>query len=402
MNAKALSCLMCSLLASGALAETPDGRAAGTVPAVVAMPEVPPLSTPLPGGSDRDDELRDQVIADDLIIQGSGCFGFDCVNNESFGADTIRLKENNLRIKFDDTSATGGFPSNDWQLTANDQASGGANKFSIEDITGAKVPFTVMAGAPTNSIFVNATGQVGFKTATPVLDVHVTNGNTPGARLEQNGSSGFTPQTWDVAGNEANFFIRDVTGGSRLPFRILPGSPSSSIFVRNEGVAILGTTASAKLHVHDDTAAGTPVPSFRVTNGNYTGDGNVRFEVDSDGNVTARGAITQLSSRLSKENLTAVDGRSVLERLAGMPIQTWNYIGQQVTEQHLGPVAEDFHAAFGLGDDASKIALSDMAGVALAAVKELHAELQQRDRQIAEQEQRLRALEARLAKLGQE
>ena len=78
---------------------------------------------------------NDVVTADDAIIQGSACIGLDCVNNESFGFDTIRLKENNTRIKFEDTS-TGAFPSTDWQLTANDSASGGANKFSIEDITG--------------------------------------------------------------------------------------------------------------------------------------------------------------------------------------------------------------------------------------------------------------------------
>src|SRR5690348_1256589 len=63
--------------------------------------------------------VNDQVIPDDLIVQGSGCFGFDCVNNESFGFDTIRLKENNLRIKAEDTSV-GAFPTNDWQLTFND------------------------------------------------------------------------------------------------------------------------------------------------------------------------------------------------------------------------------------------------------------------------------------------
>ena len=56
----------------------------------------------------------DQVIPDDLIVQGSLCVGLDCVNNESFGFDTLRLKENNLRIKFDDTSTVVGFPVNDW------------------------------------------------------------------------------------------------------------------------------------------------------------------------------------------------------------------------------------------------------------------------------------------------
>src|SRR3981189_1202573 len=96
---------------------------------------------------------------------------------ESFGFDTIRMKENNTRIKFDDTSTAAGFPANDWQLTANDSASGGASKFSIEDITGAKVPFTIRAGAATNSIFVDSTGRLGLRTATPVLDIHANTSN---------------------------------------------------------------------------------------------------------------------------------------------------------------------------------------------------------------------------------
>jgi hypothetical protein len=53
--------------------------------------------------------VPDQVIPDDLIVQGSGCFGLDCVNNENFGFDTIRTKENNTRIQFDDTSTSAGF-----------------------------------------------------------------------------------------------------------------------------------------------------------------------------------------------------------------------------------------------------------------------------------------------------
>src|SRR5258707_3474623 len=166
--------------------------------------------------------MADFVIPDDLIVQGSACVGLDCVDGEAFGFDTIRLKENNTRIKFDDTSTSAGFPNNDWQLTANDSASGGANKFSIEDITAATVPFTITGSAPSNAIFVDSTGRVGLRTSTPVLDFHLKTSNTPAHRYEQTNAGGFTAQTWDVAGNEANFFVRDVTGGSRLPFRIRP------------------------------------------------------------------------------------------------------------------------------------------------------------------------------------
>jgi hypothetical protein len=205
----------------------------------------------------------DIVQADDVIIQGSLCVGLDCVNNESFGFDTIRLKENNTRIKFDDTSTSTGFPNHDWQLTANDSASGGANKFSIEDITAATVPVTVTGSAPTNSIFVDSTGRVGFRTATPVLDLHVSTSNTPGLRLEQNNSGGFTAQTWDIAGNEANFFVRDVTGGSRLPFRIRPGAPTSSIDIAASGKVGIGT-ASPLFNLDVKTATNE---HFAVTSG---------------------------------------------------------------------------------------------------------------------------------------
>lgn len=196
----------------------------------------------------------DQVINTDLTVRNSLCVGFDCVDAETFGSDTIRLKENQLRIHFDDTSAAG-FPNRDWRIIVNDPASGGANKFSIEDSTGSLTPFTLIAGAPNNSIFVDSGGRVGFRTATPVLDLHVATGNTPALRLEQNGASGFTAQTWDIAGNEANFFVRDVTSGSRLPFRIRPGAPTSSIDIASDGDVGVGTASpSAALHVRRSDA----------------------------------------------------------------------------------------------------------------------------------------------------
>lgn len=192
----------------------------------------------------------DQVVADDEIVQGSLCVGLDCVVNESFGFDTIRLKENNTRIKFEDTSTSSGFPTTDWQLTANDSASGGLNKFSIEDITDSKVPFTVIGNAPTDSVRVDSNGKVGFRTSTPGLDLHINTGDTPAIRFEQNSSGGFTAQTWDIGANEANWFVRDVTGGSRLPLRIRPGAPTSSVDISAAGNVGVGTASpSVKLHV---------------------------------------------------------------------------------------------------------------------------------------------------------
>jgi hypothetical protein len=212
-------------------------------------------STGTPGtAATHNPTALDQVIADDLIVQGSLCVGFDCVNGEGFGADTIRLKENNLRILFMDTSTSAGFATTDWQLTANDQASGGAEKFSIDDITNSKTPFTVTGNSPTNSIFVASSGKVGFRTASPGLDLHISTGDTPAIRQEQTNASGFTAQTWDIGGNEANWFVRDLTGGSRLPFRIRPGAGTSSIDIASDGdvgISTASPNAFAKLDVFD-------------------------------------------------------------------------------------------------------------------------------------------------------
>lgn len=202
--------------------------------------------------------VNDQVIADDLIVTGSECVGFDCVDGESFGFDTIKMKENNLRIKAEDTSTGTGFPTTDWQLTFNDSASGGANKFSVEDVTAVTVPLTITGGAPTNSVFVGSNGKVGFRTAAPVLDLHVSTGDTPAIRQEQTNASGFTAQTWDIGANEANWFVRDVTGGSRLPLRIRPGATTSSIDISSDGDVGINTAspnANTKLDIFDTTQA---------------------------------------------------------------------------------------------------------------------------------------------------
>lgn len=202
------------------------------------------------------------TFSDDLIVQRSLCVGFDCVSNESFGFDTIRLKENNLRIHFLDTSTAGAFPSNDWRLVANDSQNGGANRFSIENASTGFVPFTVLANAGNNALFVDHRG-VGVGTSIPVLELHVRDGDTPGLRLEQDTSSSFSAQTWDVAGNEVNFFIRD---SSRLPFRLFPGAPSNSLVIAGSGDVGIGTaTPSARLEVIGDIAVSGTVDGRDVS-----------------------------------------------------------------------------------------------------------------------------------------
>jgi len=359
-------------------------------------------------------QAADQVIPDDLIVQGSECVGLDCLNNESFGFDTIRLKENNTRIKFDDTSTSTGFPARDWQLTANDSASGGSSKFSIEDITGSKVPFTITAGAATNSIFADSTGRIGLRTSTPVLDLHINTSNTPAIRLEQNNSGGFTAQTWDVAGNEANFFVRDVTGGSTLPFRIRPGAPTSSLDISADGEVGVGTASPT--HQLDVRCNQGAVACQRIQNSSATGfsgfslfdEGgtesfffgtdnaanftrlnsvnsfpfvvltnsveHVRVETDGDVGINCNAPASDLviasgggcanpSSSLNAgaTQFTAASSRTFKENLTPIEvpeilqkisgIDVYHYDFKNGPKDRIGLIAEDFHQVFGRGDE---------------------------------------------------
>ena len=258
----------------------------------------------------------DFVIADDLIVQGSACVGLDCVDGENFGFDTIRVKENNTRIQYDDTSTSAGFPNNNWQIRANSSSSGGGNFLAFVDqgATGnsetGTIVFEVDAGAPANSLRVSSGGNVGIGTATPVLDVHDNSTDTPAIRLEQNNSGGFTAQTWDIAGNEANFFVRDVTSGSRLPFRIRPGAPTSSIDISASGNVGIGTasparlfsifaTANPVLQMTDNTTGTTTSDGFQIVQGGL----NTTIENQEAGTMTLRTSATDRVTILSGGNV---------------------------------------------------------------------------------------------------
>ncbi|MDB4303152.1 hypothetical protein N9936_02125, partial [bacterium] len=334
--------------------------------------------------------LADVVHVDDVIIEGSACIGFDCVSGEVFSFDTLRVKENNVRIHFDDTSATASFPGNDWRIVINDTTNGGANYFAIEDATAARTPFRVEAGARANALVVKGS-KVGFGTLNPVVSLHAVRGDTPTLRLEQDGSSGFGAQTWDIAGNETNFFIRDVTNGSKLPFKIIPNAPSNSLYIDASGAIGLGTNSpQSRLHV-ESTAGGADLrlqsssspntPNWVITNNNdelrfsipgsgvvegalnsvgdftttgtlypadiqlvagfdtwrmvnnaneyrvsLTGSGVVESALDRSGNLTISGTLSQGSSRSYKTNIHPIDIQSIVDKLAGLPMATWSYL----------------------------------------------------------------------------
>ncbi len=212
--------------------------------------------------------------------------------------------------------------------------------------------------------------------------------------MEQTNGGGFTAQTWDVGANEANFFVRDLTGGSRLPFRIRPGAGTSSIDIGSSSNVGFGTASPA--FPLDAVKTGMTGPMQRLAN---NGPSSLRFEnttsgskwdvgggaanftvgpatgtpaltVTPGGDTTVGGVVQQSTAT---EHAAGVDAASMLAKLRALPVMKSELTSDPANALHLSPAGADFRAAFGLGSSDGAIAPSDLAGVALVGVQALAA-----------------------------
>jgi hypothetical protein len=312
---------------------------------------------------------KDVLHYDDVIITGSLCVGFDCADGESFGFDTIILKEHNLRIYFNDTSYTASYPTNAWRITINDSTNGGASYFSVDDVDDGTSIFKIEAGAPSNSLYVEDYGRVGLGTSTPVVELHIKDSDTPTLRLEQDSSGGWTAQTFDVAGNESNFFIRDATNGSKLPFRIQPSTPSSTLCLKSDGNVGIGTWSPAYKFEVETTNENAEIVADRtdgamnfmnattsyatfgaindfpvriVTNNSW------RMQLNTDNSLSMRSGATcstagewlDNSSIEYKENIENLTADEALEALTSLNPVKYNYKVDK-TDKQVGFIAEE-------------------------------------------------------------
>ncbi|WP_163338014.1 YadA C-terminal domain-containing protein [Desulfopila sp. IMCC35008] len=119
---------------------------------------IPTLLLALPLGTQC---FADQVIPDDLIVTQSACIGTNCIDGEDFGEATLLLKGNILQLEFTDTSAAGGFPTNDWKIIINDpDGTGTDNYIAIEDANAGKQVFRIDSGAPAESLVIGSQGNL--------------------------------------------------------------------------------------------------------------------------------------------------------------------------------------------------------------------------------------------------
>jgi hypothetical protein len=119
------------------------------------------------------------------------------------------------------------------------------------------------------------------------------------------------------------------------------------------------------------------------------------------------GSWSTLSDRNAKQHVESADVQDILSRIATLPIQTWSYQSQNPSIRHIGPVAQDFFAAFQVGEDDRHISTVDADGVALAAIQglnrkveaenaSLRSELRAKETRITEFERRLERVESLL------
>jgi len=120
----------------------------------------------------------------------------------------------------------------------------------------------------------------------------------------------------------------------------------------------------------------------------------------SGAHLTAAGVWSSISDRDAKEEFAPIDPSDVLARVAALPVTQWRYKVEDKGVKHVGPTAQDFHAAFGLGASETAIGAVDADGVALAAIqglnRKLEQEVKQKDEEIGRLKQRLEKLEQRL------
>jgi hypothetical protein len=215
--------------------------------------------------------------------------------------------------------------------------------------------------------------------------------------LLNSAATGFTSLNFgDVSSSNAS--LRTASDGSAM-LRLRTGADSAD--------ADLGAGV-VKLNKFLELAVTAP-PSPPLTNSirvyakrDSTGTSGLYYQNDAGTEVGPLGSALNLSDRNSKRDFAPVDAQEVLRQVVALPIQRWTYTNDLSKARHLGPMAQDFHAAFHLGNDGKSIHSVDAEGVALSAIQGLNKLLQAKDKQITALEARVRKLERLMNQLDKD
>jgi len=280
------------------------------------------------------------------------------------------------------SALTLGNPANNFSGTytgdSADNASAPSFAWSGDGDTGLFRPGTdtvALTTGGTERMRIASSGQVGIGTSAPEGDVHIRGNSTTGSLL-------ITP---NISNSRSQILLTENT------------TASLGMIIR-----YAGDEADNPLHVIGWTSDVESAPLLTIERFG----GNVGIGIDDPterlhvvGNILATGTITPSSDHNLKKNFDSVDAQEVLERVTSLPIQQWTYKAEEDSVRHVGPMAQDFHAAFGLGANDTTIATVDADGVALAAIQGLNEKLEALERTVQHRDAENAELKWRIEKL---
>ncbi|HZY42592.1 MAG TPA: tail fiber domain-containing protein, partial [Anaerolineae bacterium] len=244
--------------------------------------------------------------------------------------------------------------------------------------------YGVIGGGQQNSITATPGSNLGIPTIGGGFNNKVTLGGGTVGGGNSNTASNFDATVAGGNGNTASGGASMVPGGAS---NLAQGSTSFAAGYRARSLNN-GCFTWADSNNFDYVCGTNNAFTARATGGVY-----FVTAIDGAGNPTAGiqlsgggNAWSPLSDRNSKANFSSIDAREIVEKLAQIPISTWNYKTQDAAIRHIGPMAQDFAAAFNVGEDDKHITTIDADGVSLAAIQGLYQIVQEKDHRISQLE----------------
>lgn len=256
---------------------------------------------------------------------------------------------------------------------------GGGVRSRISAGTAAASALEFDAGGSGIDMVIANNGSVGVGTLTPSAKLEVSSADTE-VRIRNTNDTG--------GGVVVNSFgalqlgLYNPTAGA---WGAIPANTTRKLFgMNNNGVvgSLTNTGNSPTFrNILDDgngrmaLAGSVNSFGFAISVGTNASNGNGAF-------LSNGGIWTDISDRDKKENFEALDVQWVLDQVATLPISRWNYIGAPDV-LHIGPMAQDFHSAFGVGESDRHLASLDSSGVALASIQALNQRLEAKEAELA-------------------
>ena len=267
---------------------------------------------------------------DQLVLDANGNVG---IKTSSAQTD-LEISDSLPEIRLDDTSAGGaqmdiGVNQNFMRIEGDDS----------QDIV------RIYADAPSSSLNVRESGNLGLGTSSPSAPLHVRRGN---------GSAKVFVEETNATAQARTLF--ELKNKGNVKFTITNTSPNVEWSFANPG------------------------DSLRFSR---QGSGEVEFQLDNNGDLEIAGALTENSDVNAKRDIEDIQHQAILAKVVQLPIKKWSY-RDAPDVRHIGPMAQDFYQAFQLGHTEKGISTLDSSGVALAAIQALKLENNVLSKKVAE------------------